>query len=223
MVENHHEGGCVGRGGGDDVREVGIGELAHLEHDTLMRAMARDGVELCSRHALDAHAGVAETGEQVADRLLALHALGDKGALDGKPGAQRLERGASPLYVVALGGVDVTPLWRRGLLSPRRLGRAMLDGRPGPAAPRAPRAAVGPALRLALIFAALLRALLLCHLGPFQSDSLADIVTSRRAKCTRPQFTHARRTRTTGCGAALRVDARLDTGTPYIEARARPA
>lgn len=186
MVEHHHECGRAGRCGGDDVGEVGIGELANLEDDALVGAMARDRVELGAGHAPDAHARLAQGRRaQVADGRLVLHALRDQRALDGKAGSQRLKRGAAPLDVIALGGMDVTALRRCGLLGPRRLRHALLGHRPSPASLRALRAAFGPALRLSLIIAALLRALLLCHLGPFQSDSLADIVTSRYAKCTR--------------------------------------
>ena len=185
MVEHHHERGCIGRCGGDDVGEVGIGELANLEDDALVGAMARDRVELGAGHAPDAHARLAKAGEQVADGRLVLHALRDQRAPDGKAGSQRLKRGAAPLDVIAFGGVDVAALGRCGLLGPRRLRHALLDRRPSPASLCALRAALGPALRLSLIIATLLRALLLCHLGPFQCDSLADIVTSRCVKCTR--------------------------------------
>ena len=123
VVEHDHQGGAVGgTGGGDDVRQVRIGEFADLQNDALMGTVAGNGIELSASDALDAHARLAQTGEQVAHGGVVLNALCDEGALDGKAGAQRLERGTAPLDIVALDGMDITA--RRG----RRLGIAGVSG-----------------------------------------------------------------------------------------------
>ncbi len=102
--------------------ELGAGHTLDAHARALVGAMARDRVELGAGHTLDAHARLAKAGEQVADGRLVLHALRDQRALDGKAGSQRLKRGAAPLDVIALGGMDVTALRRCGLLGPRRAG-----------------------------------------------------------------------------------------------------
>ena len=180
VVENDHERRAVTRAL-DDVREVRIGELPHLERDALVGASARDLVELDARDGLDAHARLAKTGEQLADGGIALDSLGDERTADGETCAQGLGRGAASLDEVARDGAG-----RRG---GARTGSALASARGRvPAAGGTCLLSLGlrgaGALRPARRVRTLLRALLLSHIRPPSFSSIRPIVTLNG--CMRP-------------------------------------
>ena len=86
MVEHHDKRRTVARAV-EDIGDIGIGEVAYLECDALVSAMARQRIELCTRHVLNADTRGIEVIDQARQGGIALPALGDDRALDGKTGA----------------------------------------------------------------------------------------------------------------------------------------
>ena len=71
----------------EDIGDIGIGKVAHLERNALVSAMARQGIELRARHILNADTRGVEVVDQARQGGIALPALGNKCALDGKTSA----------------------------------------------------------------------------------------------------------------------------------------
>lgn len=86
MVEHHDERRSVTRAV-EDIGDIGIGEVANLERNALVSAMARQCVELRARHILNADARGVEVIDQTRQGGIALPALGNERALDGKTSA----------------------------------------------------------------------------------------------------------------------------------------
>ena len=86
MVEHDDERRTVARAV-ENIGNIGIGEVAYLECDALVSAMARQRIELCTRHVLNADTRSVEVIDQTRQGSIALPALGDERALDGKTGA----------------------------------------------------------------------------------------------------------------------------------------
>ena len=86
MIEHDDERRSVTRAA-EDVGDVGIGEVANLERNTLVSAMARQRIELRARHILNADARGIEVIDQARQGGIALPALGNERALDGKTSA----------------------------------------------------------------------------------------------------------------------------------------
>ena len=72
----------------ENIGDIGIGEIAHLERNALVSAMARQRIELRARHILNADVRGVEVVDQARQGGIALPALGDERALDGKAGTQ---------------------------------------------------------------------------------------------------------------------------------------
>lgn len=90
----------------EDIGDIGIGEVANLERNALVSAMARQCVELRARHILNADTRGVEVVDQARQGGIALPALGDERALDGKTSAQRLGGSTSSLDKLTLGSLD---------------------------------------------------------------------------------------------------------------------
>ena len=90
----------------EDIGDIGIGEVANLERDALVSAMARQHIELCTRHILNADARGVEVIDQTRQGGIALPALGNERALDGKTSAQRLGGSTTAFDKLALGSLD---------------------------------------------------------------------------------------------------------------------
>lgn len=86
MVEYDDERRAVTRAV-KDIGDVRIGEITHLERNALMSAMARQRIELRARHILNADVRGVEIVDQARQGSIALPALGDERALDGKTSA----------------------------------------------------------------------------------------------------------------------------------------
>ena len=86
MVEHHDKCRAVTRAI-EDIGDIGIGEVANLERDALVSAMARQCVELRARHILNADTRGVEVVDQARQGGIALPALGNERALDGKTSA----------------------------------------------------------------------------------------------------------------------------------------
>ena len=71
----------------ENIGDIGIGEVANLECDALMSAMARQCVELRARHILNADARGVEVVDQARQGGIALSTLDNERALDGKTSA----------------------------------------------------------------------------------------------------------------------------------------
>ncbi len=71
----------------ENIGDIGIGEVANLERDALVSAVARQCVELRARHILNADTRGVEVVDQARQGGIALPALGNERALDGKTGA----------------------------------------------------------------------------------------------------------------------------------------
>ena len=91
----------------ENIGDIGIGEVANLERNALVSAMARQRIELRARHILNADARSAEVIDQTRQSRIALPALGDERALDGKAGTQRLGGSAAAFDKLALGDLNV--------------------------------------------------------------------------------------------------------------------
>ena len=91
----------------EDVGDVRIGKITHLERNALVSAMARQRIELRARHILDAHARGVEVIDQTRQGGIALPAFGDERALDGKAGAQGLGGSTATFDKLALGDLNV--------------------------------------------------------------------------------------------------------------------
>ena len=105
MVEHDDERRTVARAV-EDIGDIGIGEVAHLERDALVSAMARQCVELRARHILNADARGVEVVDQARQGGVALPALGNERALGGKTGAQRLGSSTTTFDKLAFGSLD---------------------------------------------------------------------------------------------------------------------
>ena len=106
MVEHDDERRTVARTV-EDIGNIGIGEIAHLERNALVSAMARQRIELRARHILNADACSVEVVDQARQGGIALPALSDERALDGKAGTQRLGGSTATFDKLALGNLDV--------------------------------------------------------------------------------------------------------------------
>ena len=106
MVEHDDERRTVARTV-EDIGNIGIGEIAHLERNALVSAMARQRIELRARHILNADACSVEVVDQARQGGIALPALGNERALDGKAGTQRLGGSTATFDKLALGNLDV--------------------------------------------------------------------------------------------------------------------
>lgn len=53
MVEHNDKRGALARAI-EDIGNIGVGEVAHLERDALVSTVARQRIELCARHVLNA-------------------------------------------------------------------------------------------------------------------------------------------------------------------------
>ena len=71
----------------ENIGDISIGEVANLECDALMSAMARQCVELRTRHILNADARGIEVVDQARQGGIALSTLDNERALDGKTSA----------------------------------------------------------------------------------------------------------------------------------------
>ena len=71
----------------EDIGNIGIREVTHLECNTLVSAVARQRIELRARHVLNADARGVEVIDQTRQGGIALPALGNECTLDGKTGA----------------------------------------------------------------------------------------------------------------------------------------
>ena len=91
----------------EDIGNIGIGEVAHLERNALVSAMARQRIELRARHILNADTRGVEIVDQARQGSIALPALGDERALDGKAGAQGLGGSTATFDKLALGDLNV--------------------------------------------------------------------------------------------------------------------
>ena len=91
----------------EDVDNVRIGEGAHLERNALVSAVARQRIELRAWHVLNADALGVEVIDQARQGSIALPALGNERALDGKAGAQRLGSSTAAFDKLALGDLNV--------------------------------------------------------------------------------------------------------------------
>jgi hypothetical protein len=105
MVEHDDERRSVTRAV-EDVGDIGVREVANLERDALVSAVARQCVELRARHILNADARSVEVVDQARQGGIALPALGNERALDGKTGAQRLSSSTATLDELTLGSLD---------------------------------------------------------------------------------------------------------------------
>ena len=105
MVEHDDERRSVTRAV-ENIGDIGIGEVANLERNALVSAMARQCVELRARHILNADARSVEVVDQARQGGIALPALGDECALDGKTSAQRLGGSTTTFDKLALGSLD---------------------------------------------------------------------------------------------------------------------
>ena len=105
MVEHHDKRRTVARAV-EDIGDIGIGEVAYLECDALVSAMARQCVELRARHILNADARGVEVIDQTRQGGIALPALGNERALDGKTGTQRLGGSTTAFDKLTLGSLD---------------------------------------------------------------------------------------------------------------------
>ena len=90
----------------ENIGNISIGEVAHLERDALVSAMARQRIELCTRHVLNADTRGVEVIDQARQGGIALPALGNERALDGKTSAQRLGGSTTTFDKLALGSLD---------------------------------------------------------------------------------------------------------------------
>ena len=86
MVEHNDECRAIARAA-EDVGDVRIGEITHLERNALVSAMARQCVELRARHILNADARGVEVVDQARQGGIALSTLDNERALDGKTSA----------------------------------------------------------------------------------------------------------------------------------------
>ena len=86
MVEHDDKRRTVA-GAVENIGDISIGEVANLECDALMSAMARQCVELRARHILNADARGVEVVDQARQGGIALPALDNERALDGKTSA----------------------------------------------------------------------------------------------------------------------------------------
>ena len=86
MVEHDDERRSVTRAI-EDIGDIGIGEVADLERNALVSAMARQRIKLRARHILNADARGVEVVDQTRQGRIALPALGNERALDGKTSA----------------------------------------------------------------------------------------------------------------------------------------
>ena len=89
MVEHHDQRGPLA-GAGDDIVEPGVGKGPHLEHDALMRTMARELVELDSRDVLNRNVARLNIADQRYEGCVPQVSFSDKRPLDGKARAQSL-------------------------------------------------------------------------------------------------------------------------------------
>ena len=105
MVEYDDERRTVARAV-EDIGDIGIGEVTNLERNALVSAMARQCVELRARHILNADARGVEVIDQTRQGGIALPALGNERALDGKTSAQRLGGSTTTFDKLALGSLD---------------------------------------------------------------------------------------------------------------------
>ena len=106
VVEHHDKCRAVARAV-EDIGNIGIGEVANLERNALVSAMARQRIELRARHILNADARGVEVVDQARQGGIALPALGDERALDGKAGTQCLGGGTAAFDKLALGNLNV--------------------------------------------------------------------------------------------------------------------
>ena len=86
MVEHNDKRRAVARAI-EDVGDIGIGEVANLERNALVSAMARQRIELRAWNELNADARGVEVIDQARQGGIALPALGNERALDGKTSA----------------------------------------------------------------------------------------------------------------------------------------
>ena len=86
VVEHHDKCRTVARAV-EDIGDIGIGEITHLERNALVSTMARQCVELRALHILNADTRGVEVVDQARQGCIALDALGNERALDGKTGA----------------------------------------------------------------------------------------------------------------------------------------
>ena len=91
----------------ENIGDIGIGEIAHLERNALVSAMARQRIELRARHILNADVRGVEVVDQARQGGIALPALGDERALDGKAGTQCLGGSTTTFDKLALGNLNV--------------------------------------------------------------------------------------------------------------------
>ena len=105
MVEHNDERRTVARTV-EDIGNISIGEVTNLERNALVSAMTRQRIELRARHILNADARGVEVVDQARQGGIALPALSDERALDGKAGTQRLGGGTATFDKLALGNLD---------------------------------------------------------------------------------------------------------------------
>ena len=106
MVEHDNERRTLARAV-ENVGNVGVGKVAHLERNALVSAVARQRIELRARHILNADARGVEVIDQTRQGGIALAALGDERALDGKAGTQCLGGSTAAFDKLALGDLNV--------------------------------------------------------------------------------------------------------------------
>ena len=105
MVEHDDECRSVTRAV-ENIGDIGIGETSNLERNALVSAMARQRIKLRARHILNADARGVEVVDQTRQGRIALPALGNERALDGKTGAQRLGGSTTAFDKLAPGSLD---------------------------------------------------------------------------------------------------------------------
>ena len=124
MVEHDDERRSVTRAV-ENIGNIGIGEISHLERNALVGAMARQRIKLRARHILNANARGVEVVDQTRQGGIALPALGNERTLDGKTGAQRLGGSTTTFDKLTLGSLDA--LAATLALRTRSLGAAALS------------------------------------------------------------------------------------------------
>ena len=90
----------------EDIGNISVREVTNLERNALVSAMARQRIELRTRHILNADTGGVEIIDQTRQGGIALPALGDERTLDGKAGTQRLGGCTTTFDKLALGSLD---------------------------------------------------------------------------------------------------------------------
>ena len=106
MVEHNDKRRTVARAV-EDIGNISVREVTNLERNALVSAMARQRIELRTRHILNADTGGVEIIDQTRQGGIALPALGDERTLDGKAGTQRLGGCTTTFDKLALGSLNV--------------------------------------------------------------------------------------------------------------------